>query len=98
MKFNSLKHFGWVAVLGLILTACNNSAPTNTQNGTQNTQTATPATSEPTDKFTVGLILVGPKNDAGWSQAHYEAMQYVIQKQPNVALEYVDKVNPSDRP
>ncbi|MFB2937066.1 BMP family protein [Aerosakkonemataceae cyanobacterium BLCC-F154] len=88
MKFNTLKSFGWFAALWLILTACNNPTPTNREINT------TPAT----DKFTVGLILVGPKNDAGWSQAHYEAMQYVSQKRPNVALEYVDKVNPSDRP
>lgn len=42
--------------------------------------------------------MVGPKNDAGWSQAHYEGMEYVTQKQSDVELEYVDRVNPSDRP
>lgn len=42
--------------------------------------------------------MVGPKNDAGWSQTHYEALEYVKQKIPTVEIEYVDKVNPGDRP
>ena len=29
------------------------------------------------DEFVFGLVLVGPQNDHGWSQAHYEAGQYV---------------------
>ena len=29
------------------------------------------------DEFTFGLILVGPRNDHGWSQAHYEAGLYI---------------------
>jgi len=99
MEIHNFKPVTWLAALGLILSACNKPAPTNTQSATQPTQSATtPTTTEPTNKFIVGLVLVGPKNDAGWSQAHYEAMQYVSQKQPNVVLEYVDKVNPSDRP
>lgn len=45
--------------MGLVLSACNNTAPRNTQN------TTTSATSQPTDKFTVGLVLVWPRNE-GW--------------------------------
>jgi len=44
------------------------------------------------------MVLVGPKNDAGWNQAHYEGMQEVIKGVPGVKFEYVDKVNPGDRP
>lgn len=29
------------------------------------------------DEFVFGVILVGAKNDGGWSQAHYEGAQYV---------------------
>ena len=32
--------------------------------------------------LTFGMVLVGPKNDQGWSQANYEAGQYVEQKLP----------------
>jgi len=27
--------------------------------------------------YKVALILVGPHNDGGWSQAHYDGLQYV---------------------
>ncbi len=48
--------------------------------------------------MTVGLVMVGPYNDQGWSQAHYDAMQYVIAKVPGVKLVYIDKANTADRP
>src|SRR5258706_2885836 len=48
--------------------------------------------------ITVGLLLVGPYNDHGWSQAHYEAGQYVEKNVAGATMIYVDKVNPADRP
>lgn len=48
--------------------------------------------------FTFGLLLVGPYNDRGWSQAHYDAGLYVEKKLPGVKMLYLDKVNPADRP
>ena len=48
--------------------------------------------------FTFGLLLVGPYNDRGWSQAHYDAGLYVERKLPGVKMIYLDKVNPADRP
>ncbi len=33
---------------------------------------------------TIGMILVGPYNDSGWSQATYEGSQYVLSKFPNL--------------
>jgi simple sugar transport system substrate-binding protein len=41
---------------------------------------------------------VGPYNDHGWSQAHYEAGLYVEEKLPNTKMIYIDKVNTADRP
>ncbi len=94
MKFDRLKRLTGLAALSLVLGACGNSTPTNSPTAGQSS-----ASTQQTDgKFKVGLILVGPRNDAGWSQAHYEGIEYVTQKQPDVALEYVDKVNPADRP
>jgi simple sugar transport system substrate-binding protein len=61
----------------------------------------TPTTASPaaTGKdLTVGMVIVGPKNDAGWNQAHYDGMQDVVKQFPDAKLEYVDKVNPADRP
>lgn len=58
-------------------------------------QSAPPAAGS---NLTVGLLLVGPYNDHGWSQAHYDAIQYVVDKVPGVQMIYLDKVNPADRP
>ncbi len=44
------------------------------------------------------MVLVGPYNDHGWSQAHYEGGHYVEEKLPGAKMVYVDKVNPADRP
>ena len=44
------------------------------------------------------MVYVGPYNDKGWSQAHYDAAQYVMQKIPGSKLVYVDKGNTADRP
>jgi simple sugar transport system substrate-binding protein len=59
--------------------------------------TEAPATQAPTEPFMFGLLLVGPYNDHGWSQAHYEAGQYVEEKL-GAKMVYLDKVNPADRP
>jgi len=48
--------------------------------------------------FVFGMLLVGPYNDHGWSQAHYEAGQYVEEKVPGAKMVYIDKVNPAERP
>ena len=49
-------------------------------------------------KFVFGLLMVGPYNDHGWSQAHYDAGKYVEEKVPGSKMIYIDKVNPADRP
>ncbi len=41
---------------------------------------------------------MGPYNDRGYSQAHYEGGRYVEEKVPGVKMIYIDKVNPADRP
>jgi simple sugar transport system substrate-binding protein len=52
---------------------------------------------QPTAQMTVGMVLVGPINDGGWSQSHYDAMKHVADEL-KVNFVYVDKVNPADRP
>jgi simple sugar transport system substrate-binding protein len=54
------------------------------------------ATEEPKEQFVFGMLLVGPYNDNGWSQAHYEAGLYVEEKL-GAKMIYLDKVNPADR-
>jgi simple sugar transport system substrate-binding protein len=42
--------------------------------------------------------MVGPYNDHGWSEAHYEAGKYVEAHLPNSKMIYLDKLNSADRP
>ena len=56
------------------------------------------AAAETSEELVFGMLLVGPFNDRGWSQAHYEAGLYVEEKLPGTKLIYLDKVNPADRP
>lgn len=78
-------------------------SPTETITPAEN-PTETPSSAEVTatpdtgGKFVFGLLMVGPNNDHGWSQAHYEAGLYVAQHVPNTDMVYLDKVNPADRP
>ncbi len=48
--------------------------------------------------FIFGLLLVGPYNDHGWSQAHYDAGKYVEEQVLGAKMIYIDKVNPAARP
>lgn len=52
---------------------------------------------KPAEPFIFGLLLVGPYNDHGWSQAHYDGGLYVEKHVPNTRMIYIDKVNPADR-
>lgn len=52
---------------------------------------------EQSGEFVFGVILVGPQNDHGWSEAHYNAGKYVEQNVPNTRMIAFDKLNPADR-
>jgi simple sugar transport system substrate-binding protein len=58
------------------------------------------ATSQPSGtgkQLVFGMLLVGPYNDHGWSQAHYEAGKY-LETKLGAKMIYLDKVNSADRP
>jgi simple sugar transport system substrate-binding protein len=50
------------------------------------------------DQFVFGMVLVGPKNDHGWSQANYEAGQYVEQKVSGTKMIIFESLNTADNP
>ncbi|MBC7810721.1 MAG: BMP family ABC transporter substrate-binding protein [Burkholderiales bacterium] len=50
------------------------------------------------DEFTFGIVLVGPRNDRGWSQAHYEAGEYVEENVPGSTMLVYESLNPADSP
>ena len=43
-------------------------------------------------KFNVAMVLIGPHDDGGWSQAHYEGLQYLCQNMPNTHIAYIELV------
>jgi len=49
------------------------------------------------EDFTFGMVLVGPENDRGWSQAHFEAGKY-LEEQLGATMISLDLVNSADRP
>jgi simple sugar transport system substrate-binding protein len=68
---------------------------------TEAPETEAAATEEPAasgENFVFGMLLVGPYNDHGYSQAHHEGGLYVQENMPGSEMIYVDKVNPADRP
>ncbi len=88
------------ASLATIAAACSSSSSKSTST-TSAAGSSTPSSAASGKPFTFGMLLVGPYNDHGWSQANYEAAQYVVQKlggPTKAKLLYLDKVNSSDRP
>lgn len=75
-----------LAVMALVAAACGGGA---------GEEGASPP--PPGEQLVFGMILVGPKNDHGWSQAHFEAGRYV-EEQLDARMIVIDKVNPADRP
>lgn len=87
----------------LLASACGGATPAPTQEP-QAAETEAPAEVEEPEEpaesgnFIFGMLLVGPYNDHGYSQAHYEAGLYVQEKLPGSEMIYIDKVNTADRP
>lgn len=50
------------------------------------------------EPVTFGLVLVGPKNDHGWSQAHHEGGLYVEEMLPGSRMIVFESLNPADKP
>ena len=43
-------------------------------------------------KFNVAMVLIGPHDDGGWSQAHYEGLLYMCEHVANTHVAYVELV------
>jgi len=86
-------------IIALALAACSSEE----EEPTKEMATAEPTTAATTEggfsipeaqegKFNVGMVLIGPHNDGGWSQAHYEGLEEVAQNVPNVHVAYIENV------
>jgi len=70
-------------LVSLFVTACQN--------------TATSSGGAEDEELVFGVILVGPYNDHGWSEAHYNGALYAQERIPGARMVYLDKLNPADR-
>jgi len=43
-------------------------------------------------KFNVAMVLIGPHDDGGWSQAHYEGLLYIAENMPDAHVAYIEFV------
>lgn len=50
------------------------------------------------DEFVFGVVLVGPQDDHGWSQAHFEAAEYAEENVPGARMLLLESLNSADRP
>jgi basic membrane protein A len=97
--------FALLTIIAMVLSAC---TPTATEAPPPPEETEAPEAPEPTTapeeaggfqipeieegKFSVAMVLIGPHDDGGWSQAHYEGLVYVQENVPNVHTAYIENV------
>jgi basic membrane protein A len=91
-----MRKFLFLAIVATLVLAACGTAPAATQ-------APAPAATEPAaggfqipdvqdGKFNVAMVLIGPHDDGGWSQAHYEGLQYVEKNVENVHTAYIENV------
>ena len=85
-KNKSLVILVLLAVFALMLAGCSGAEETEEVVG----GFQIPAIDE--DKFNVAMVLIGPHDDGGWSQAHFEGLEYVAENLDNVNVAYVENV------
>lgn len=90
---------GLLAAFALVAAACGGGGDTGAVEEAEPAEEPeeTVVEEEEGEEFVFGMILVGPRNDRGWSQAHFEGGQYV-EEQLGARMIWIDKVNPADRP
>lgn len=71
-----------------------------TEEATEEMAAEEPAEEAPAEEegLTFGVILVGPRNDHGWSQAHVEAGEYVEENFPGAQMIVFESLNSADKP
>lgn len=50
------------------------------------------------EEFVFGVVLVGPQNDHGYSEAHYQGAKYAEERIDGARMIVLDKMNSADRP
>src|SRR3990172_7051440 len=76
---------GLLLLTALALAACAGEATPEVVGGFE-----IPAVEE--GKFNVAMVLIGPHDDGGWSQAHYEGLLYVEENVPDTHVAFIELV------
>jgi basic membrane protein A len=107
MRKQSLQLVMIVAALSLVLAACGPQATPAPEPAAPEVPaaapTVAPAAPAPAEgglqipevvagKFNVAAVLIGPHDDGGWSQAHYEGLTYVEANMPDSHVAYIENV------
>jgi len=82
-KFAAMRTLAVVLLLAFILSACGPKTETVGAFQIPDVQKG---------KFNVAMVLIGPHDDGGWSQAHYEGLEYIAQNVENVHVAYIENV------
>ena len=103
MRKNLYVFFGILLILGLVLVGCQETTPEEPADSGE-TEVEEPM-DEPEEetgglqipeieegKFNVAMVLIGPHDDGGWSQAHYEGLVFVEENVPDVHVSYIENV------
>ena len=89
-------------VFSLLLAACaTEEAPVDTGEG-EEPVLEEPVVEEPAEgfqipdveegKFNVAMVLIGPHDDGGWSEAHWDGLNYVEDNVPNTHVAFIELV------
>jgi len=94
MRKSLLQVFVLLTVLSLVLSACGAKATQAPAAATEAPSTGFQIPDIQAGKFNVVVVLIGFHADGGWSQAHLEGAQWMSTQDSNIAVQYVELVNP----
>ena len=103
MKHQSLLRFFTIALLFVMISSACGTPVTPTATEAPDATNPPAATEAPTTgglqipeivdgKFNIAMVLIGPHDDGGWSQAHYEGLQYIEKNMPDAHIAYIENV------
>lgn len=83
-----------ILIIALLLLAI----PVSAVYGSQGIANPATESAQEDDEFVFGMILVGPRDDRGWNQAHYEGGLYVEENVPGARMILAELINPDSNP
>lgn len=98
MKKSTLKILILITLLSMVFSACQTAPAATAAPAAAPAAAEEPAKAElqipdiVEGKFNVAFVLIGPHDDGGWSQAHYDGITYVENNVPNVHTAYIENV------